>query len=134
MLNSREDHVEQRARRGFLVGMIGFALTVPILAACASSRAPVASAKISQAERALDEAHQAGAAINAPAELKTADDKIKDAKVAAGKKEYETAIRSAEQAVVDADYARARAANHRVKTMADEMRQGLGAVRRELER
>jgi Domain of unknown function (DUF4398) len=126
--------VDQRARRGVLTRMIGLALTGLVASACASSYAPLASAKISQAERALDEAHQAGAAINAPYELKTADDKVKDAKAAVAKKEYETAIRSAEQALADADYARARAANHRVKTMADEMSQGLGALRRELER
>jgi Domain of unknown function (DUF4398) len=126
--------VDQRARWGFLTGMIGLAVTSLVVSACASSYAPLASAKISQAERALDEAHQAGAAINAPYELKTADDKVKDAKAAAAKKEYETAIRSAEQALADADYARARAANHRVKTMADELSQGLGALRKELER
>jgi Domain of unknown function (DUF4398) len=126
--------VDERARWGFLTGMIWLVLAGLVVSACASSRAPLASAKILQAERALDEAHQAGAVINAPYELKTADDKIKDAKAEAAKKEYETAIRHAEQALADADYARARAVNQRAKKMADEMRQGLGAVRKELER
>jgi flagellar biosynthesis/type III secretory pathway protein FliH len=116
------------------MGMIGLALTSLILPACASRHAPLAHAKLSQAERAFDEAQQAGAAINAPYELKAADDKLKDARAAAAKKDYHEAIRTAEQAVVDADYARARAVHHRVKTLADEMRQGLGALRKELER
>ena len=121
-------------RRRFPRGSLWVALAGLVASACASSLAPLASAKLAQAERALDEAQQAGAAINAPFELKVADDKLKDAKAAAAKKHYDRAIRTAEQATADADYARARAANQRVKTMADEMRQGLGALRKELER
>ena len=40
----------------------------------------------------------------------------------------------AEQAAVDADYARARATNERVKKMADEMRANIQTLRQELDR
>jgi flagellar biosynthesis/type III secretory pathway protein FliH len=49
-------------------------------------------------------------------------------------KDYDQAIRVAEQASVDADYARARAVNERVKKMADEMRANIQTLRQELER
>jgi len=109
-------------------------LTALSVTACASSQGPVARAKLTQAERAFDEAQQASAAINAPTELKAAEDRLKDAKEAVAKKSYERAIRAAEQASVDADYARARAANHRINQMVDEMRQSIRVLRQEIER
>lgn len=109
-------------------------LTALAVAACASSQGPVARAKLTQAERAFDEAQQASAAINAPTELKAAEDRLKDAKEAVAKKSYERAIRAAEQASVDADYARARAANHRINQLVDEMRQSIRVLRQEIER
>lgn len=109
-------------------------LTALSVAACASSQGPVARAKLTQAERAFDEAQQSSAAINAPTELKAAEDRLKDAKEAVANKSYERAIRAAEQASADADYARARAANHRVNQMVDEMRQSIRVLRQEIER
>ena len=109
-------------------------LTALSVAACASSQGPVARAKLTQAERAFDEAQQASAAINAPTELKAAEDRLKDAKEAVAKKSYERAIRAAEQASVEADYARARAANHRINQLVDEMRQSIRVLRQEIER
>jgi hypothetical protein len=103
------------------------------VAGCAGNR-PLASAKLAQAERALDEAQQSGAAVSVPIELRTADDKLAAARGAMAKGDYDQAIRSAEQAAVDADYARARAINERVKKMADEMRQTIQALRQELQR
>jgi len=104
------------------------------VAACGSSQCPVARAKLTQAERAFDEAQQSSAAINAPTELKAAEDRLKDAKEAVAKKSYERAIRAAEQASVDADYARARAANSRINQMVDEMRESIRVLRQEIER
>ena len=109
-------------------------LTALSVAACASSQGPVARAKLTQAERAFDEAQQSSAAINAPTELKAAEDRLKDAKEAVAKKSYERAIRAAEQASVDADYARARAANSRINQMVDEMRESIRVLRQEIER
>jgi len=74
------------------------------------------------------------AAINAPTELKAAEDGLTDAREAVAKKSYERAIRAAEQASVDADYARARAANYRINQMVDEMRQSIRVLREEIER
>ena len=50
------------------------------------------------------------------------------------KGEYDQAIQAADQAAFDADYARARANNERVKRMADEMLKNIQTLRQELER
>ena len=99
-----------------------------------ASHGPLAGAKIAQAERAVDDAQQAGAAVSAPLELRAAQDKLKTAQAAAAKGKNDQAIRSAEQAAVDGDYALALAANHRVNTLANEMGQHVKVLRQELER
>jgi flagellar biosynthesis/type III secretory pathway protein FliH len=50
------------------------------------------------------------------------------------KGKHERAIRSAEQAAIDAEYARARAVNRRVNTTAEEMEQYIKTLREEIER
>jgi flagellar biosynthesis/type III secretory pathway protein FliH len=114
-------------------GLVWIALAAPLAAGC-SSNGPLASTKLAQAERAVDEAQQSGAAVSVPVELRTAEDKLKAARAAMANKDYDQAIRGAEQAAVDADYARARAVNERVKKMADETRANIQTLRQELER
>jgi chromosome segregation ATPase len=104
-----------------------------VAAGCASAR-PLASTKVTQAERAIDEAQQSGAVTTAPTELRTAEDKLKEAQAAMAKGDYDTAMRLADQATADADYARARATNMRVTKAVDEMKQNIQALRQELER
>src|SRR5882724_926050 len=94
----------------------------------------LASTKLAQAERAVDEAQQSGAAVSVPVELRTAEDKLKAARTALANKDFDPAIRVSEQAAVDADYARARANNERLKKMADEMRANIQTLRQELQR
>jgi hypothetical protein len=123
--------VNEQGRRFVRLFSIGLAALSAV--GCATHK-PLANATITQAERAVDEAQEAGAAISAPAEFKTAQDKLKAAQAAMANGNYERAIRSAEQAAIDADYARARAANQRVNTTADEMGQYIKALRQEIER
>lgn len=92
------------------------------------------SAKLAEAERAVEEAQQTGAALRAPLEYRTAQDKLEAAQAAMAKGNRERAIRSVEQAAMDAEYARAWAANQRVTTMADEMGQHIKTLRQDLER
>jgi len=120
-----------------VLGTVLVALSAVVLALSTigcSSHNPLVGAKLAQAERAVDEAQQAGAAVRAPLEFKNARDKLMAAQTAMEKGKPDSAIRSAEQAAIDAEYARARAANHRVNAMADEMSQSLKALRQELER
>jgi hypothetical protein len=112
---------------------LSLGLIALVAAGCTSAR-PLASAKVTQAERAIDEAQQSGAVTTAPTELRTAEDKLKEAQAAMAKGDYDTAMRLADQAAADADYARARATNVRVTKAVDEMKQNIQALRQELER
>jgi flagellar biosynthesis/type III secretory pathway protein FliH len=120
-----------------IVGTMLLALSAVVVALSTigcSNHNPVVAAKIAQAERAVNEAQQAGAAMRAPAEFRTARDKLVSAQSATGAGKHEQATRLAEQAAIDAEYARARSANQRVNAMADEMAQSLKSLRQELER
>ena len=99
-----------------------------------ASRGPLATAKVTQAERAVEDAQQAGAAVSAPVEFRTAQQKLEDAQAAMAKGRHDRAIRSAEQATIDGEYARAVTANQRVTTMSDEMSQYINMLRQELQR
>jgi Domain of unknown function (DUF4398) len=133
------DHTRQPSGgRGVRIALAAFALTTLSLAplsfvGCAS-HGPLASAKVSQAERAVDEAQQAGAAVSAPLELRAAQDKLTAAQTAMAKGKNDTAIRAAEQAAIDGEYARAVAANQRANMVADEMGQYVKVLRQELDR
>lgn len=115
------------------IALAAFSLTVLSLVGCAS-HGPLASAKVSQAERAVDEAQQAGAAVSAPVEMRAAQDKLTAAQTATAKGKHDTAIRAAEQATIDGEYARAVTANQRANAVADEMRQYIKLLRQELDR
>ncbi len=89
--------------------------------------------KISGGEKALVEAKESNASVNAPGELKAAEDKLAEAKAAFGKKDYEQATRLAEQVSVDADYARAKGASEKAKKKAEELRQNIKTLRQDIE-
>ena len=71
---------ERIRRRGF-DGICAGLIAAAIATGCASAR-PMANTKVSQAGRAVDEAHQAGATTSASMDLKMAEDKLKDAQAA----------------------------------------------------
>ena len=100
---------------------------------CAATNGALSNEKIWQANEAIGAAKESNAALNAPSELKTAEDKIVEATTALTNKDYERAVRLAEEASVDADYARARATTEKAKKAAEEMRQNNKALRQELE-
>ena len=99
-----------------------------------ASHGPLANAKVAQAERVVDDALQAGAAVSAPVEFRTAQNKLRAAQTEMAKGQNDRAIRSAEQAAIDGEYARALVANQRATARADEMGQYIKVLRQELER
>ena len=115
------------------LSLAALSLAALLLGGCAS-HSPLAGAKVSQAERAVEEAQQAGAAVSAPQEFQAAQDKLTSAQRALAKGKKDTAIRAAEQAAIDGEYARAMAANHRANAVADEMGQYIKVLRQELDR
>ena len=133
MKAKEEGPVHASRRRLFRSTLCCAALVAMSAVGCASHR-PLASAKVTQAERAVEDAQQAGAAVSAPLELKTAQDKLKAAQEALAKGKSDRAIRSAEQAAVDGEYARALAANQRANATSEELNQYIKVLRQELER
>src|SRR4029453_15356859 len=67
-------------------GLVWIAVAAPLAAGC-SSNGPLASTKLAQAERAVDEAQQGGAAVSVPVELRTPEDKLKAARAAMANKD-----------------------------------------------
>ena len=115
------------------LAVMAMSLAALSVVGCAS-HGPLASAKVAQAERVVDDAQEAGAAVSAPVEFRTAQDKLRVAQTEMAKGKNDRAIRSAEQATIDGEYARALAANQRATTVADEMGQYIKVLRQELER
>jgi hypothetical protein len=83
------------------------------LAGCAPAKQPPAS-QMALAQDAVEKASTAGAYEYAPVELKTARDKIDQAKTAMQSKDYASAKRLLEQAEVDAKLAEAKSSAKRL--------------------
>jgi len=89
--------------------------------------------KILQGDEAIRKAAESNATLNAPGELKAAEEKLVQAKEAAYKKDYDKAIRLTEEASIDADYARSKAASEKARKMAEQLREDIKALRQEVE-
>jgi Domain of unknown function (DUF4398) len=129
----RRRTVNEEIRRRRLAGGLAVLVAALITVSCASAR-PMADSKVGQADRAVVDAQQAGATANASMELTTAQNKLKDAQAAIAKRDYEEAIKLADQSTVDADYARAKSINQRTNKAIEEMKQNQQVLRQELER
>jgi macrodomain Ter protein organizer (MatP/YcbG family) len=89
--------------------------------------------KILQGDEAIRKAAESNATLNAPGELKAAEEKLVQAKEAAYKRDYDKATRLAEEASIDADYARSKAASEKARKMAEQLREDIKALRQEVE-
>jgi hypothetical protein len=99
---------------------LGVAIVLGTLAACSS--APPPEAEMSAAQTAVTAAEQADAAQYAPSDLDRARDKLLRAQAAIQEEENEQARRLAEQALVDARLAEARARAETAQQLRSEAR------------
>jgi len=90
--------------------------------------------KILQGNEAIRKAAESNATLNAPGELKAAEEKLVQAKEAAYKRDYDKATRLAEEVSMDADYARYKAASEKARKMAEELRKDIKLLRQEVDR
>lgn len=102
------------------------------LAGCAST--PPRVDEIAAAEQAIRNAEGSNAGAHAPAELRRAREKLARARAAQEDHEAETAEMWAEQALVDAQLAEQIAEARKAEKLAQEIADGVNALRRELER
>jgi hypothetical protein len=120
----------KRSIHGLFV--VVMALSILWLSGC-SGLAASSRQKISEGDKALIGAKESNATVNAPVELKAAEDKLEQAKAAFGQKDYNNADRLAEQALADVDYARAKGSSEKVKKEAEAIRQNIQTLRQEIE-
>ncbi len=100
---------------------------------CASD-GTLSAQKIAAAEKAISEAKDGNASLNAPNELEIAEGKMSQAKQAFAKQDHEKAGALAERALVDAEYARTKATAEKNKKAVAEMRKNTDTLRQEIER
>jgi primase-polymerase (primpol)-like protein len=128
------DEKKRRIRQVFVVaGGIGLLFAV----GCGSSMemtAQTSGEKIFQADKAFAVANDGNASKNAPDDLAVAQRKLAAAKDAFAKQNYDEAARLAEQAVVDADYALARAKTRQNMDIAEGIKKETNSLRQEIER
>ena len=104
-----------------------------LIGGCASN-GTLSTQKISLADKAISEAKESNAGLNAPAELKAAEEKLVQAKKALSEEDYKKAAFLAEQASVDAEYARTKATTEKARKTNEEMRKNIEALRQEIDR
>jgi ABC-type transporter Mla subunit MlaD len=121
---------EKRSIQGLFV--VVMALTILGLSGC-SGLATLSRDNISEGDKAMLEAKESNASLNAPVELKAAEDKLEAAKAAFDKKDYDNANRLAEQALADVEYARAKGSSEKTRKKADELSQNIKTLRQDIE-
>ena len=105
-----------------------------LLASGCATNGTLSNQKIQAGEKAILDAKEGNASLNAPAELNVAEENLRQAREAQAKKEYEKAVRLAERASIDAEYARTKATTEKTKKPVEEMRKNNEALRQEIER
>ncbi len=106
-------------------------------AGCGSSRkmtAQTSGEKIFGADKAFSVAKESNASLNAKDALAIAEGKLAKAKDAFANKNYEEAADLADQAVVDAEYAKARATTQKNLEIAEGIKKDTNDLRQEIER
>jgi hypothetical protein len=111
---------------------VGIAALGLLLMSGCTTFATLPREKILLGEKALTDAKESNASLNAPVEFKAAEDKLAEAKAAFSKKDYDKAARLAEQVSVDADYARAKGTSDKANKKAEELRQNIKKLRQEI--
>jgi hypothetical protein len=111
---------------------VALSAAVILLAGCASTPPP--TEQLAVATAAVAHAAEAGAAQWAPAEMRTARDKLDNAKLAMAVPDHARARSLAEEAQVDAQLAEAKAHAGKAQKAADEVREAGRVLREEMGR
>ena len=104
-----------------------------ILIGCAAKTVPPVK-EMSTVEKELSVARGSDAEIYAPLELRYAEDKLRDAKSAFAREEYEKARQLTEEASINAKLAEAKASAEKEKKLVQETKDSIDILRKEIER
>ena len=108
------------------------AIGVCMAAGCATT--DTVSSRFPQLEANINAAKAADAEVYAPTPLKSAEAKLKAAKAAVAAKDMVSANKLVDEAMVDADYARAMAPTEKAKNAAMKLREDIQVVRDEIKK
>lgn len=108
-------------------------LLMIVLAGCAV-RVPAPEKQVTLATQSIVQAENSGAAEFAPVELKSARDKLNQAKLAMGKQENIVAKRLADEAMVDANLAEAKARSAKSQKVVEELKESIRILQQEMNR
>ena len=120
-----------RKRKGLQLCLVLAVFGLLLASGCATNGA--LPDKILQGDEAIRKAAESNATLNAPGELNAAEEKLAQARKAAYKRDYDNATRLAEEASIDADYARSKAASERAREKAEQLREEIKALRQEVD-
>jgi hypothetical protein len=109
-------------------------ILIALIAAGCASKDVAHVESIAGAESAIKQARDSNATIYAPLELKLAEEKLNAAKAEVAKEEFLKAKYLADEALMDARLAEAKSLSERAKKQAQEMRDSIETLRREIER
>ncbi len=108
------------------------AMGVCMAAGCATQ--DTVSSRFPKLEENISAAKTAGAGVYAPYSLKSAEDKLESARSAVRSNDMVSASRFVDEAMVDADYARAKAPTEKAKLDAIQLRETIQVLRNEITR
>jgi macrodomain Ter protein organizer (MatP/YcbG family) len=120
-----------RKRKGLQLFLVLAVFGLLLASGCATNGA--LPEKILQGDEAIRKAAESNATLNAPGELKAAEEKLVQAKEAAYRRDYDKATRLAEEASIDAEYARHKAASEKARKMAEDLRKNIKLLRQEVD-
>ncbi|OHB33631.1 MAG: hypothetical protein A2X84_04655 [Desulfuromonadaceae bacterium GWC2_58_13] len=108
-------------------------LFMVVLAGCAV-QVPAPEKQVTLATQSIAQAESSGAVEFAPVELKSARDKLSQAKLAMDKEENLKAKRLADEAMVDANLAEAKAQSAKSRKVVEELKESIRVLREEMNR
>lgn len=115
-----------------LSACIAVIAVIALLSACATTNPP--SQQLTETQMVIQQAELLGAEEYAPLEIREAKIKLELAREAVEAKEYEKAIKLAEQARVDAELAQVKAQSGKAKAAVAELRESIRVLKAEIER
>ena len=131
----KEHSMDGKKVRNPLLFGVAFIVGLLLSNSCSTANWPVTSHQtISQGEKAVNEAKASNASIDAPNELKAAEEKLSLAKKEFAQGWHKEASRLAKEAAVDAEYARIKATTEKDKKTVKEMQENIEVLRQEIER
>jgi len=112
---------------------IAAALTMNTVTGCASKVVkPIKN--ISDAETAIKMAVENSATVNAPLDVRIAEEKLQKAREAAKREDFIQAQRLADEAAMDARVAEVKSQTHKVKNMEKDLRESIESLQNEVNR